>query len=266
MGHRSAGGHASISHPGPLRFIIKAAMSAASSPSPSVNRQWVLASRPTGLPKESDFRVVETPVPVPSGGELLLQTAYLSVDPYMRGRIAGVKTYADPVLPGDLMVGACVGRVVRSNNPGFQEGDWAVGYWGWQEFFVSNGCGLQKLDPNILPVSTALGILGGPGMTAYFGFLELCQPKPGETVVVSGAAGAVGSAVGQIARIQGCRVIGIAGADDKSRTSSAISASMAPLITRPSPIIPPSSASSAPTASTAISTTPAAPSPMPSSR
>ncbi len=194
---------------------MKAAMSATSSPAPSVNRQWVLATRPTGLPKESDFRVVEAPVSVPAAGEMLLQTAYLSVDPYMRSRIAGVKTYADPVLPGDLMVGACVGRVVRSNNPDFRAGDWAAGYWGWQEFFVSSGRGLQKLDPNFVPVTTALGILGGPGMTAYFGFLELCQPKPGETVVVSGAAGAVGSAVGQIARIQGCRVVGTAGADDK---------------------------------------------------
>ena len=199
----------------PRRSIIEAAMSATSAPSPSVNRQWVLASRPTGLPNESDFRVVEAPVPIPADGALLLRTAYLSVDPYMRSRIAGVKTYADPVLPGDLMVGACVGRVVRSSNPGFREGDWAAGYWGWQEFFVSSGRGVHKLDPNLVPVTTALGILGGPGMTAYFGFLELCKPKSGETVVVSGAAGAVGSAVGQIARIQGCRVVGIAGADDK---------------------------------------------------
>jgi NADPH-dependent curcumin reductase CurA len=182
---------------------------------PSVNRQFLLAAVPQGLAKESDFRLVETPIAVPQDGEILLQSVYWSVDPYMRGRMTGIKTYADPVKIGELMVGAAVGKVIESRHPDYEVGDYAVGYWGWQEFAVSNGRGLQKLDPKFLPVSTALSVLGGPGMTAYFGFLELCQPKQGETVVVSGAAGAVGSLVGQIAKVKGCRAIGIAGTDDK---------------------------------------------------
>ena len=183
----------------------------------SSNRRFVLAAKPAGLPKESDFRIEEAPIPEIKDGEALFRTEYLSVDPYMRGRISGVKTYADPVLVGELMVGSAVGRVVRSRNPQFAEGDWAAGFWGWQEYAVSDGRGLNKLDPKLAPPSASLGILGMPGMTAYFGFLDLCKPKAGETVLVSGAAGAVGSAVGQIAKIQGCRVIGIAGTDDKIR-------------------------------------------------
>jgi leukotriene B4 12-hydroxydehydrogenase/15-oxo-prostaglandin 13-reductase len=181
----------------------------------STNRQIVLASKPIGLPKESDFRISEVAMPDLKEGELSIKTAYLSVDPYMRGRITGVKSYAEPVLPGDMMVGGAVGRVVNSRNAGFSEGDWVTGYWGWQEYVVSDGKGISKLDPEIAPVTAALGILGMPGMTAYFGFLEICKPKAGETVVVSGAAGAVGSAVGQIAKIHGCHVVGIAGTDDK---------------------------------------------------
>jgi NADPH-dependent curcumin reductase CurA len=133
----------------------------------------------------------------------------------MRGRITGIKTYADPVLVGDLMQGGTVGEVVESNHPKFFVGDFVVGMWGWQEYTVSDGKGVQKLNPHLAPVSTALGVLGMPGMTAFFGFLEICHPKSGETVVVSGAAGAVGSLVGQIAKIKGCRVVGIAGGDDK---------------------------------------------------
>ena len=145
----------------------------------------------------------------------MVKTVYLSVDPYMRGRITGVRTYADPVHVGDMMVGGTVGQVVESHDPSLQPGDYVVGYWGWQDHAIAPAAQVRKLNPQLAPVSTALGVLGMPGMTAYFGFLDLCQPKAGETVVVSGAAGAVGSLVGQIAKIKDCRVIGIAGADDK---------------------------------------------------
>jgi NADPH-dependent curcumin reductase CurA len=184
-------------------------------PLPTTNREFVLAARPVGMPKESDFRLVESPIPALADGQILLRTLFLSVDPYMRGRMTGIRTYADPVDIGQRMVGGTVGRVVQSTNPQFRVGDVVVGYWGWQEYAVSDGTGLQKLDASLAPVSTALGVLGMPGMTAYFGFLEICQPKPGETIVVSGAAGAVGSLVGQIAKIKGCRAVGIAGTDDK---------------------------------------------------
>ena len=167
------------------------------------------------MPKESDFRLVSAPMPSPASGQVLLRTLFLSVDPYMRGRMTGIRTYADPVDIGQLMVGGTVGKVVQSTNPQFHAGDVVAGYWGWQEFAVSDGKGLQKLDTSLAPASTALGVLGMPGMTAYFGFLDICQPKPGETVVVSGAAGAVGSLVGQIAKIKGCRAVGIAGTDEK---------------------------------------------------
>jgi NADPH:quinone reductase len=184
---------------------------------PQKNRQFTLASRPDGLPKESDFRLAETPVPLLENGQILLRTLFLSVDPYMRSRISGIRTYADPVDIGQLMVGGTVGQVVQSRNPKFQVGDIFEGYWGWQEYAISNGERLRKLDPDLAPVSTALGVLGMPGMTAYFGFLDICKPRPGETVLVSGAAGAVGSLVGQIARIVGCRAVGIAGSDAKVR-------------------------------------------------
>ena len=167
------------------------------------------------MPKESDFQLVDSPLPSPQPGQALVQSVYLSVDPYMRGRMTGVKTYADPVNIGDVMVGGTVGKVLESKDPSLQPGNFVAGYWGWQEYAVVDARGLQKLNPQLAPVSTALGVLGMPGMTAYFGFLEICQPKPGETVVVSGAAGAVGSLVGQIAKIKGCRAVGIAGTDDK---------------------------------------------------
>jgi len=151
----------------------------------------------------------------PSEGQVLVKSKYWSVDPYMRGRITGVRTYADPVNIGDVMQGAAVGQVVESKAAGLAPGDFVMGGWGWQEYATADAKSLRKLDPNLAPVSTALGVLGMPGMTAYFGFLDICKPQPGETVLVSGAAGAVGSLVGQIAKIQGCRVIGIAGTDDK---------------------------------------------------
>ena len=181
----------------------------------SVARQFKLAARPVGMPKESDFSLEEIPVPAPGDGQVLVKTSYLSVDPYMRGRITGIRSYADPVNIGDVMVGGAVGQVVESHHTGFATGDFVLGYWGWQEQAVVEGKTLLKLNPNLAPISTALGVLGMPGMTAYFGFLEICKPQPGEVVVVSGAAGAVGSLVGQIAKIKGCRVVGIAGTDEK---------------------------------------------------
>lgn len=167
------------------------------------------------MPKESDFELVSEPLPPLNDGQVLLRTQYLSVDPYMRGRMTGVRTYADPVNIREMMVGATVGEVVESRNPDFQVGQIVTGYWGWQELAVSSGNGLRQLDPKLAPVSTALGVLGMTGMTAYFGFLDICQPRPGETVVVSGAAGAVGSIVGQIAKIKGCEVVGVTGSDSK---------------------------------------------------
>ena len=184
-------------------------------PLPSVNRQFKLAARPVGFPKESDFSLAQSPMPSIADGQVLAKSLYLSVDPYMRGRITGIRTYADPVNIGDVMQGGAVGQVVESKAAGFAPGDYVSGMWGWQEFAAADSKMVQKIDPKLAPVSTALGVLGMPGMTAYFGFLDICQPKPGETVLVSGAAGAVGSLVGQIAKIKGCRAVGIAGTDDK---------------------------------------------------
>lgn len=167
------------------------------------------------MPKESDFRLEEAPMPAPGDGELLIKTLYISVDPYLRSRISGVKTYIDPILPGSVMEGFAAGKVVESRLAEFQPGDHVSGFWKWEEYVVSDGRGLQKINPGLAPLSAWLGVLGMPGLTARFGFLDICQPKPGETAVVSGAAGAVGSIVGQIAKIQGCRAVGIAGADDK---------------------------------------------------
>ncbi len=181
----------------------------------SINRQFVLAARPTGFPKESDFNLVESPVPSPQAGEFLVRAHYLSVDPYMRGRMNDVKSYAKPVQIGEVMTGGVVGEVVESKHDKFKTGDIVAGQFGWQEFATSDGAGVRKVDPNLAPISTAVGVLGMPGLTAYFGLLDVCDPKPGETVLVSGAAGAVGALVGQIAKIKGCRAVGIAGTDDK---------------------------------------------------
>ncbi len=184
---------------------------------PPVNRQITLVSPPSGMPKESDFRLVERAIPRPGAGEALIQGLYLSVDPYVRGRLNGAGSYARPVNPGEVIVGGVVGRVVESNDPRLASGDTVEGMLGWQEFAVAQVKTLRRIDPNTAPLSTALYVLGMPGLTAYFGLLDICRPQPGETVVVSGAAGAVGSLVGQIARIKRCRAIGIAGSNEKIR-------------------------------------------------
>ena len=181
----------------------------------SVNHQVVLRSRPVGMPKPADFDLVESPLPSPKDGEVLCRTIYLSLDPYMRGRISGAKSYAASVEPGQVIVGGTVGEVLESRHSGLTKGDVVLGYDGWQSHAVSKGGGLRKLDPKQAPVSTALGVLGMPGMTAYVGLLDIGQPKPGETVVVSAASGAVGSAVGQIAKVKGARAVGVAGSQDK---------------------------------------------------
>jgi NADPH-dependent curcumin reductase len=182
---------------------------------PRVNRQVLLRARPSGMPKVSDFELVETAVPAPADGEIVCRTIYLSLDPYMRGRISGAQSYAASVSPGQVIVGGTVGEVIESRHPSFNEGDLVQGYDGWQAYGLSKGVGVRTLDPKEAPISTALGVLGMPGMTAYVGLLDIGQPKPGETVVVSAASGAVGSAVGQIAKIKGCRAVGIAGSADK---------------------------------------------------
>jgi NADPH-dependent curcumin reductase CurA len=180
-----------------------------------VNRQIVLRSRPVGMPKPGDFELVESRLPAPKDGEILSRTLYLSLDPYMRGRISGARSYAQSVEIGQVIVGATVGEVLESKHPDFAKGDIVQGYSGWQSHGVAAGGTVRKLDPRQAPVSTALGVLGMPGMTAYVGLLDIGRPKPGETVVVSAASGAVGSAVGQIAKIKGARAVGIAGSQDK---------------------------------------------------
>ncbi len=182
----------------------------------AVNRQITLAARPVGFPKESDFELVEAPVPeLRRHGEVLVRTLWLSLDPYQRGRMSAAKSYAPSLEIGEPIIGGVVGRVERSENPAFAAGDVVEGWLGWQDYALSDGHGLRKLDPALAPIQTALGVLGLPGLTAYFGLLEIGRPNPGDTVVVSAAAGAVGSLVGQIARIMGCRVVGTAGSDDK---------------------------------------------------
>ncbi len=179
------------------------------------NRRIVLASRPTGEPKDENFRLEEADIPAPSEGEVLLGTIYLSLDPYMRGRMNAGPSYAPPVEVGQVMTGGTVSEVMESKTPELRAGDLVVGNTGWQEYGVARGSALQRIDPDLAPISTALGVLGMPGMTAYTGLLNIGQPKEGETVVVSSAAGAVGSAVGQIAKIVGCRAVGVAGGKAK---------------------------------------------------
>jgi NADPH-dependent curcumin reductase CurA len=179
------------------------------------NRRIVLAARPQGAPQSSDFSMISEPVPEFGEGEIISRTIYLSLDPYMRGRMNEGKSYAAPVEIGETMCASTVSQVLKSNNPEFAKDDYILTYDGWQEYAVSDGKGARKLDPTLAPISTAVGVLGMPGMTAYMGLLEIGQPQSGETVVVAAATGAVGSIVGQIARLKGCRVVGIAGSTEK---------------------------------------------------
>lgn len=180
-------------------------------------KQIILAKRPVGMPTEEDLKMVEAPIPQPGEGEVLVRSLYVSVDPYMRGRMNDRKSYVAPYAVGEVITGGGVGEVVESKTAELQAGDIVLGHYGWRTHAVVAGNQLKKIDPTVAPVSTALGILGMTGLTAYFGLLDIGQPKEGETVVVSGAAGAVGTVVGQIAKIKGCRVVGIAGSKEKVR-------------------------------------------------
>jgi NADPH-dependent curcumin reductase len=184
---------------------------------PDVNRQVLLRRRPNGLPVPGDFALVDSPVPEPGEGQVLLRGIYLSLDPYMRGRISGQRSYAKPTEIGEVVEGRVVGQVLRTRHPQFHEGDFAFGGYGWQSHSAVDGASLIKLDPAAAPISTALGILGMPGLTAYAGLKTIGQPKPGESVVISAASGAVGAVAGQLARRGGCHVVGIAGGADKCR-------------------------------------------------
>ncbi|MEV5833317.1 NADP-dependent oxidoreductase [Nocardia sp. NPDC052112] len=175
----------------------------------------VLASRPEGAPTPANFRIETATLPEPGEGEVLLRTLYLSLDPYMRGRMSAAESYAAPVEIGDVMVGGTVAEVLESRAPSLAKGDVVQAYSGWQTHQVTSAAGLRKLDPDNAPISTALGVLGMPGFTAYSGLLKIGQPEAGETLVVAAASGPVGSAVGQIARIKGVRAIGIAGGPEK---------------------------------------------------
>ncbi len=181
----------------------------------AVNKQWRLKERPIGEPNADTWDYTETEVPTITDGQLLIKIEYISVDPAMRGWLNDAKSYIAPVKIGDVMRAGTVGRVVESKRDGFAAGDYVCGHNGVQSYAVSDGTGLYKIDPDLAPLPYYLGVLGMPGMTGYFGLLKTGQPKAGETVVVSGAAGAVGSLVGQIAKIKGCRVVGIAGGKEK---------------------------------------------------
>jgi len=182
-----------------------------------VDHQIVLISRPRGAPTADNFRLEELVVTPPGPGQVLLRTLFLSLDPYMRGRMSDAPSYAAPVALGAVMVGSTVSRVTASQHQGFQVGDLVLGQSGWQGYSLSDGSGLTRLDAGLAQPSLALGVLGMPGFTGYMGLLDIGQPQAGETVVVAAASGAVGSVVGQIARIKGCRAVGIAGGSAKCR-------------------------------------------------
>ena len=180
------------------------------------NRQWRLNSFPDGMPTLDDWELVDTPVPEPGDGEILVRSLYLSVDPYMRGRISPTKNYAQGVGLGDVMTGGGVGEVVRSNHPDFKAGDIVESFqFGWQDFPVLQADGTRKVDPDLAPIPSALSYLGLPGLTAYFALLHQARIQPGETVLISAASGAVGQVAGQIAKLNGCRPVAIASSDEK---------------------------------------------------
>jgi NADPH-dependent curcumin reductase CurA len=179
------------------------------------NNQWLLASRPRGWVQESDFRLQETEVPPLQDGQVLIKVSYLSLDPYMRGRMNETRSYAPPQPLGAVMIGGTVGEVLESRHSSYKAGETVVGMGGWQQYFVSNGEGLMKADTRILPPSVYLGCVGMTGVTAWYGLNKIGQPKAGQTVVVSAASGAVGSVVGQLAKAQGCRAVGVAGGKTK---------------------------------------------------
>ena len=181
------------------------------------NRAFLLAARPIGLPKAGDWQFVEQPACEPADGEVLVQVLYLSIDPAMRGWMSDRKSYTPPVGIGEVMRALGVGRVVRSRYPHLREGEYVSGVLGVQEYACVNGAALMKIDPDLAPLQQFVSVLGMTGMTAYFGLLDIGKPQAGETVVVSAASGAVGSIVGQIAKIRGCRVVGIAGGSEKCR-------------------------------------------------
>jgi hypothetical protein len=181
------------------------------------NRQILLASRPRGEPSLKNFKLVETAIPEAGPGQMLLRTIYLSLDPYMRGRMSAGPSYAPPVEVGGVMEGSAVCAVVQSNLPNYKAGDIVLASTGWQDYFLSEGIGVQKVDPALGPISYALGVLGMPGLTAYTGLYNIGKPQAGETLVVAAASGAVGSVVGQVAKLKGCHVVGIAGGEQKCR-------------------------------------------------
>lgn len=181
------------------------------------NRQVLLKRRPSGAPTVEDFEIADAPLPEPDDGQVLVRGIYLSLDPYMRGRISGVRSYAKPVDIGAVVEGRVVGQIARSRASGFREGDYVYGGYGWQLYSAVPAQDLLKLDPAMAPLSTALGVLGMPGLTAYVGLTEIGRPRRGETVVVSAASGAVGAVAGQLAKREGARVIGIAGGRAKCR-------------------------------------------------
>lgn len=181
-----------------------------------INRQVKLKARPSGIPQAEHFEIVEAPVPEPAEGQILVRNLFLSIEPAMRGWVSTVANYSEPVPIGGVMRGFAVGRIAASRHPEFKPGEFVMGLFGWQDYAVVDGSSVQRRITEMgLPLSTALGVLGMNGLTAYFGLLDVGQPRPGETVVVSTAAGAVGSCVGQIAKIRGCRTVGIAGGPEK---------------------------------------------------